>query len=415
MTLYQEMPLPEALHKALHLMNFTQPTPIQEQAIPLVLQHRDVMACAQTGTGKTGAFSIPMLTQLIDKPQMNALILAPTRELALQINEVITKLTAFTPRIRPALLIGGLPMARQLRALSLKPRIIVATPGRLVDHLQQRNLSLHNHSFLVLDEADRMLDMGFAPQLKEILRHLPKERQTLLFSATLPTEIMKLAQNYLQDPAHIAIETTEQSQPKIAHTVIETTGEHKNDVLLDQLNTRIGSIIIFAKTKHRTDRLAKYLAKFGHSVTRIHGDRSQSQRESALLGFRNGTFRILVATDIAARGIDVPHIAHVINYDLPQVPEDYVHRIGRTARAGATGEALCLLVPEEHLQWRRIVKLYLKHDNDIHAAWGQQSHVRSHRSQAPMPEVTRKPSPMRSSAARTPSSSPSIIRPRSTP
>ncbi len=356
---FQDMPLPSTVHQALKAMNFSEATPIQEQAIPLILEQRDLIACAQTGSGKTGAFSIPMVTRLLEHTGKTGLILAPTRELAVQILEVFSKLTLATPNLRVTLLIGGAPMQKQIRALAQRPRIIVATPGRLVDHLHQRTVSLAQTSMLVLDEADRMLDMGFAPQLNEILRHLPNERQTLLFSATLPDNIMKLASKYLKDPAHVAISSSEQAPPKIQHTVIETSSDAKNDVLLDQLVQRQGSVLIFARTKHRTDRLAKYLQKYGHSVARIHGDRSQSQREAALQGFRTGKFRILVATDIAARGIDVPHIAHVINYDLPQAPEDYVHRIGRTARAGATGEALCLLIPEDYGQWRRIARLHL--------------------------------------------------------
>jgi ATP-dependent RNA helicase DeaD len=243
----------------------------------------------------------------------------------------------------------------------------VATPGRLVDHLQRRVLSLQNVGLLVLDEADRMLDMGFAPQLNEILRHLPANRQTLLFSATLPDNIMGLANRYLKNPVRVNAGSPETPVQKIHHSVVQTTPEAKNDVLLDELNAREGSVLIFTRTKHRTDRVAKFLSKFGYAVTRLHGDRTQSQRDAAIKGFRGGTYRILVATDIAARGLDIPHIAHVINYDLPQSPEDYVHRIGRTARAGAEGEAICLLVPEDQGQWRRIARLYMKDEGHTHA------------------------------------------------
>jgi superfamily II DNA/RNA helicase len=362
---FHDMPLPEVLLKALDTMQFVEPTPIQEQSIPLILAERDLLACAQTGTGKTAAFSLPMLTRLMAEPNKGALILAPTRELALQITEFVAKLTWNMPRLKPVLLIGGAPMQKQTRLLMQKPRVIVATPGRLVDHLQQRTVDLSRTALLVLDEADRMLDMGFAPQLREILKHIPEARQTLLFSATMPDDIRRLASQHLRAPAEVHVNPEKPVASRIQHVVIQTTGETKNEVLITELNQREGSVLIFARTKHRTDRLAKYLQRFGFSVTRLHGDRSQSQRESALKGFRVGTYRILVATDIAARGIDIPHIAHVINYDLPQTPEDYVHRIGRTARAGATGEALCLLIPEEHSQWRRIARMYLKDDADV--------------------------------------------------
>lgn len=357
---FNDFELPAALQRALEAMSFSSPTPIQAKAIPLALSKHDLIGCAQTGSGKTGAFSIPIVARLLEQAQQTALVLAPTRELAMQIGEVLNKLVLGSPQLRVALLIGGASMFRQKRSLMQRPRIIVATPGRLVDHLQQGTVNLSQTGLLVLDEADRMLDMGFAPQLKAILPHLPSERQTLLFSATLPPNIMELAARYLRNPQRVTIEKTPEEAPRIQHTVVETSQDEKNEVLLDQLNARAGRILIFARTKHRTDRLAKFLQKYGHSVARIHGDRTQSQREAALAGFRSGQYRILVATDIAARGIDVPHIAHVINYDLPQSPEDYVHRIGRTARAGASGEAICLLVPDDRIQWRRIARLHLQ-------------------------------------------------------
>jgi ATP-dependent RNA helicase DeaD len=362
------MNLPRQLNRALETMGFVSPTPIQSQAIPVALAHHDLIGCAQTGTGKTGAFGVPLVVRLLQQPQEIALILAPTRELAVQIIEVLAKLTQYAPELTQVLLIGGTSMSAQTRALQRRPRILVATPGRLVDHLQRRAVSLQNTGVLVLDEADRMLDMGFAPQLNEILRHLPTTRQTLLFSATLPDNIMGLANRYLQNPVRVSAGQVEKPAQRIHHSVVQTTPEAKNDVLLDELNTREGSVLIFTRTKHRTDRVAKFLAKFGYAVARLHGDRTQSQRDAAIKGFRVGTFRILVATDIAARGLDIPHIAHVINYDLPQSPEDYVHRIGRTARAGAEGEAICLLVPEDIGQWRRIARLYMKDEPTAAAA-----------------------------------------------
>jgi ATP-dependent RNA helicase RhlE len=256
-------------------------------------------------------------------------------------------------------------MHKQTRALMSRPQIIIATPGRLCDHLKERGVNLSHVSTLVLDEADRMLDMGFAPQLNQILRHLPKKRQTLLFSATLAPEIEKLAVQMLHQPTRVSIGAVSRPVEKIQQSIVQLGAQpkaggkpaNKNDVLLDLINERPGSIIIFTRTKHRTDRVAKFLGQYNLPVARIHGDRTQGQRNRAMDGFRSGEFRILVATDIAARGLDISHIGHVINYDLPQVPEDYVHRIGRTARAGAEGEAVSILGPEDREMWGRIQKL----------------------------------------------------------
>ncbi len=354
---FNELKLPPALEKALQVMKFEQPTPIQAKAIPVALANRDLIGCAQTGTGKTAAFSIPMITRLTKVPNKTGLILVPTRELGSQILEVLKNLTQFAPEMKSTLLIGGMSMKAQVRSAQSKPRIIVATPGRLVDHLKRGTVSLSSVEILVLDEADRMLDMGFAPQLNEILRFLPKVRQTLCFSATLPSDIEKLSARYLKDPVRVTIGVVSQHANKIQQSVVQTLQTKKNDTLMDQLNVRKGSVLIFARTKSRTDRVARYLAEYGHPVTRIHGGRTQGQRTAAVEGFRDGRFRILVATDIAARGIDIPHIAHVINYDLPQVPEDYIHRIGRTARAGAEGQAISLVTPEDKPQWREISRL----------------------------------------------------------
>jgi ATP-dependent RNA helicase DeaD len=357
---FNELDLPQALTAALTAMNFETPTPIQAKAIPVALAHRDLIGCAQTGTGKTAAFCIPVIARLLKVPNKTALILVPTRELATQVAEVLQALTLHSPDIHGALLIGGMPMTPQIRALQRKPRIVVATPGRLVDHLRRGNVSVSSAEILVLDEADRMLDMGFAPQLAEILRFLPKTRQTLFFSATMPLDIEKLSARFLKDPVRITIGEASQPVEKIQQSVVQTTAAKKNDTLMDELNARKGSVLIFARTQVRTDRVAKYLEEFGHPVTRLHGGRTQGQRNQAVSGFRDGRFRILVATDIAARGIDISHIAHVINYDLPQQAEDYVHRIGRTARAGAEGAAVSLLTPEDRLQWREISSLLAK-------------------------------------------------------
>ncbi len=357
MTTFQQMNLPPRLYSVLEAMNFVTPTPIQSKAIPAAFSGRDLVGCAQTGTGKTAAFCIPILVRLAEREDQTALILAPTRELAVQIHKVVEQLGAAFPELSSVLLIGGAPMPPQVRALKKNPRIIVATPGRLLDHLQQGTASVSAVGFLVLDEADRMLDMGFAPQLARIRSYLPATRQTFFFSATFPESIRATAVQFLKNPLVVTAGPASRPIAKIRQSVIETTLEKKNDVLLDELGTRDGSVLIFTRTRRRTDRIARYLSRFGHSVARIHGDRNQSQRDSAIREFRSGSVRILVATDIAARGLDIPKIAHVINYDLPQLPEDYVHRIGRTARAGADGASLSLVLPEDRTQWRRIASL----------------------------------------------------------
>ncbi|MBI5179745.1 MAG: DEAD/DEAH box helicase [Nitrospinae bacterium] len=351
---FNELNLPKQLSAALAAMKYETPTPIQAKAIPAAMEGRDVMGCAQTGTGKTAAFSIPLITGLIANPQKTALILAPTRELAAQIADVLRQMTAKTPDIRSVLIIGGEAMGPQIRAVSRGVRIVVATPGRLVDHLQQGTISLKSVGYLVLDEADRMLDMGFAPQINKIVGTLPKERQTLLFSATLPQEITRLASKYMKQPVSVSAGENTRPAKAILQKMVETTHPKKGEILLSELTARQGSVLIFVRTKRGADRMAKMLFTRGFEATLIHGGRSQRQRFVALDGFRKGRYRILVATDVAARGLDVPHIAHVINYDLPQTAEDYVHRIGRTARAGAQGEALALVTPEDRGQWRMI-------------------------------------------------------------
>lgn len=354
---FNELKLPQSLEKALVAMNFTTPTPIQAKAIPVALTRKDLIGVAQTGTGKTAAFSIPTLVYLLNSPGKTALVLAPTRELALQIDGVWKSLTKFSPENRSVILVGGMSMKPQIRALSQRPRLIIATPGRLIDHLNRKTANISQAGILILDEADRMLDMGFAPQLFQIMRYVPKDRQTLLFSATWNPSMDDLSRKYLKDPVRIAIATASQAAHTIEQSMVTTTVQKKNDVLLDELNQREGSILVFTRTKSRTDRVAKYLASFGVDVHRLHGGRTQGQRNAALAAFRSGDVRVLVATDIAARGIDVTRIAHVINYDLPQVPEDYIHRIGRTGRAGAKGSAVSLVTSEDRPQWNAISRL----------------------------------------------------------
>jgi superfamily II DNA/RNA helicase len=354
---FRDFLLPDALQRALDEMHFEHPTPIQAQAIPIIQTGQDLIGCAQTGTGKTGAFSIPLLMRLLSSNKETALVLVPTRELALQVEIFWKKLTRFHPEHDCVTLIGGVPFHSQIRILKRNPRLFIATPGRLVDHLSRRTLSLSQVKFLVLDEADRMLDMGFLPQLSQILKALPPVRQTLLFSATWGTEMDQLSKKFVRNPLRVTVGTVSQAAPTIHQSVIETTNQQKNDALLDEINCRKGSILIFARTQARTDRLARYLHSYGLEVSWIHGGRNQSQRNSALASFRSGRVRILVATDIAGRGIDIAEIAHVINYDLPQMAEDYIHRIGRTGRAGALGNAVSLVIPEERTQWKQITRL----------------------------------------------------------
>jgi len=363
MSTFEQFGLPPSIGKALQALKFETPTPIQVKAIPPGLEGRDVMGMAQTGTGKTAAFAIPMCVRLMANPQASALILAPTRELAMQIHEFVKELAGKNFNLSPALVIGGMSMRQQNNQLRAGSRILIATPGRLVDHLRSQPKLLWHSSILVLDEADRMLDMGFAPQLKQIFRHLPKARQTMMFSATFPPEIKRMANELLHKPVECSVGQPSTAVQKINQAIVQTTQKEKNGVLLDELNAREGSVLIFTRTKHRTDRLSKYLDSYGYRVTRIHGNRTQGQRKQAIDGFRSGAFRILVATDIAARGLDIADIAHVINYDLPQVPEDYIHRIGRTARNGKGGQALAMLTPEDRTMWRSISRI-AKFDNN---------------------------------------------------
>jgi ATP-dependent RNA helicase DeaD len=354
---FDELNLPDFLRKSIHRMNFVKPMPVQAQAIPLALEGRDVIASAQTGMGKTVAFGVPLLTFLSKNPGQTALVLTPTRELAMQVLEVLRKLSGDSPLGGSVLIIGGASMGNQLQSLSRKPRLVIGTPGRIIDHLARLSLSLERAGFLVLDEADRMLDMGFAPQLERILKHLPAKRQTLLFSATIPPDIQVLGARFLRDPVRVAVGPTTQPIPQVSQVLIHTNEVRKFEELTAELEERQGSVLLFCRTQHRVDRILDKLKKLGVKATRIHGGRSQSQRRQAIEQFREGKIRVLVATDIAARGLDIHHIAHVINYDLPRNPEDYIHRVGRTARAGALGSALCLLTGEDRGLWERILKL----------------------------------------------------------
>jgi len=346
-----------SLKSSINRMNFKEPTPIQSQAIPVALEGKDILGTAQTGTGKTLAFSIPLINKLILDKNVFALVTCPTRELATQVMDSIKNLISDQINIKTALLIGGESMQKQLRQLGKRARLIVGTPGRINDHLKRKSLNLSATKYLVLDETDRMLDMGFTPQIEMILKFVPKNHQTLLFSATLPKNIIRISERYLINPVRISVGSTTVPIAKIKQETLQVYKENKYDELINQLLARKGSILVFVKTKRNADRMVKRLKEEDHSADAIHGDLRQSKRDRVINAFRKGIKRILVATDVAARGLDIPLIQHVINYDLPQVPEDYVHRIGRTARAGSEGSALTFLTRDDKSMWNSISRL----------------------------------------------------------
>lgn len=337
-------------------LGYRSPTPIQRESIPPALTGRDLLACAATGSGKTAAFLLPILHRLLARPAKGtrALVLTPTRELAAQIAEHLEGLAQHT-RLRGAAIFGGVGMKPQEAAFRRGVDILIATPGRLLDHFQYPYARLDGLEVLVLDEADRMLDMGFLPDIRRVLRHIPAERQTLFFSATMPAPIVELSRELLQEPVSINIERRSAPAVGITQAVYPVAAELKTALLLELARREeIGSAIVFTRTKHRANRLAEYLDRHGISAARIHGNRSQAQRTEALAGFKSGKYRILVATDIAQRGIDVAALEHVVNFDVPAMAEDYIHRVGRTARAEATGYAFTFVSPDEEGDLRAI-------------------------------------------------------------
>jgi len=336
---FRGLGITQKLLEAIGRLNYSEPTPVQKQAIPIGIEGRDLIAIAQTGTGKTIAFGIPMIQRLGQNPNGRGLIVVPTRELAYQVDEAV-RCICKANQMQTAVIIGGVSMEPQCRALARKPNIIIATPGRLLDHLKQKTLSLANVEILVLDEADRMLDMGFAPDINRIISALTHRRQTMLFSATMPEEILTIARKHMDNPMLIEVARSGASPEEISHELFFVDNRDKPQLLEIQLRKRSGSTLVFTRTKHGASKLARRIRAMGHSVAEIHSNRSLRQRFSALDGFKDGGFRVLVATDIAARGIDVTDIALVINYDLPSTSEDYVHRIGRTGRAGKNGHAI---------------------------------------------------------------------------
>jgi len=353
---FAEFQLHPDLLRGVASLGFQAPTPIQRDAIPPALAGRDVLACAMTGSGKTAAFLLPILQRLLTLPRgtTRALVVAPTRELAAQIDEHRRELARYT-RVDGAAVFGGVGMGPQEQAFRRHVDILVATPGRLLDHMRMPYARLDGLQVLVLDEADRMLDMGFLPDIRRILKQLPARRQNLLFSATIPAPIVALARDILHDPVAIQVERPPAPAVGVTHTVYPVPQELKSALLVELLKqpgTR--SVLAFTRTKHRANRLAEYLTRHGVKVDRIHGNRSQAQRTAALAGFKDGRFQVLVATDIAARGIDIEALSHVVNFDVPNLSEDYIHRVGRTARAEAIGDAVTLVSPEEETELRGI-------------------------------------------------------------
>jgi ATP-dependent RNA helicase RhlE len=337
-------------------LKFTVPTPIQFKAIPIATEGKDIIGIAQTGTGKTLAFGIPMVQRLAQGQQGRGLIVVPTRELAIQVNETMIKLApAF--KMKTVVLIGGQSMYNQISGLKQNPRIIIATPGRLLDHMDRRTVRLDDVRILVLDEADRMLDMGFMPQIIEILRALPKERQTMLFSATMPSDIVKIASNHMKMPVRTEIAPQGTAAELVSQEIFVVRGDLKPVILNEILKQYTGSVLLFTRTKRGAAKVTRGLRNSGYSAAEIHSDRSMGQRREALQGFKSGRFRVLVATDIAARGIDVVGIELVLNYDLPDEPGNYVHRIGRTGRAGLKGHAISIATPDQASDIRSIEKI----------------------------------------------------------
>ncbi len=360
---FQTLGLAAELLHAVAEQGYTEPTPVQRQAIPLILEGRDVLAGAQTGTGKTAGFTLPLLHRLMQRHAdrgrrpVRALVLTPTRELAAQVKDSVVTYGKYVP-LRSAAIFGGVGFRPQVDALRRGVDILVATPGRLIDHLEQKTLDLSRVEILVLDEADRMLDMGFLPAIRRIIAQLPRERQNLLFSATFSGEIKTLADTLLTKPAHIEVARNNAAAERVTQVVHPVDRERKRELLSHMIGKHDWrQVLVFTRTKHGADRLADQLDRDGLRSAAIHGNKSQGARTKALADFKRGAVRVLVATDIASRGIDIDQLPHVVNYELPMTPEDYVHRIGRTGRAGMEGSAVSLVSHDEHRQLRDIERL----------------------------------------------------------
>jgi len=343
------------LLEAINRLKFTEPTPIQRRSIPITIEGKDLIAIAQTGTGKTLAYGIPLIQRLA-QIKGRGLVITPTRELALQVDEALNAVGR-SLGLRTTVLIGGASMALQLRSLKRKPRVIVATPGRLIDHFEHRTVSLGDVHILVLDEADRMLDMGFAPQINKILAVVPKKRQMMLFSATIPEEIMTLARRQMNFPIHVEVAPSGTAPDKIVQEMFFVEKRAKTQLLEVMLERYLGPVLIFTRTKYGARKLAREVRSIGHAAAEIHSNRSLAQRREALNGFKSGKYRALVATDVASRGIDVSGIELVVNYDLPSNTEDYVHRIGRTGRAGHSGRSVSFATLDQKKDVKSIERL----------------------------------------------------------
>jgi ATP-dependent RNA helicase RhlE len=355
---FSDLGLSSALVRRCESLGFTEPTPIQKQSTPIILRGSDLIACAETGTGKTAAFLLPAIERVCDQktPGIKILVIAPTRELVSQIEESYRELAP--KKLACVSLIGGANMTRQCAALRRNPSVVIATPGRLFDHIERGTINLSTIEILVLDEADRMLDMGFLPVIKKILVKLPEKRQTLLFSATMSAPVRQLAQGFMKTPESVEVNRVNKTAQTVEQLIYPVAAASKTALLLNWLETgNYQQVLVFTRTKRGADRLAHILTARELKASRIHANRSQSQRETALLEFRQGKTRVLVATNIAARGIDIDEVSHVINYDVPEVPEDYVHRVGRTGRAGSTGQAITLVSPIEEYAMREIERL----------------------------------------------------------
>ena len=361
---FSSLGLSDNILKGIRAMGYEDPTPIQLRGIPLFLEGRDLIGSAQTGTGKTAAFGLPILTKL-DKPQNNprALIVEPTRELASQVETAFRDFSRYSD-LRTTVIYGGVKYGKQNDELERGTDIIVATPGRLLDHVSQKNLTLKNIEYLVLDEADRMLDMGFMPDVKRIIQHCPEKRHTSLFSATIPPVIETIIQWAMTDPETVEIGMRRSVAETVSHAVYPVAFDQKNDLVLALLDkVDYDSVIVFCRTKMGADRLGSLLKRENHSVAILHSDRTQSERERSLEGFRDGKYKVLVATDIASRGLDVANVSHVVNFDVPQHPEDYVHRIGRTGRAAASGDAFTMMIAEDRQHMEAIERFIGKKIN----------------------------------------------------
>ena len=360
MTKFKELGIDEVLLRSLDRLKFEHPTDIQEKAIPIALEGRDIIGSAQTGTGKTLAFLLPMISGLLNNKESKAIIVEPTRELAQQVSNGVRQLLGNEIFIRHVLLIGGESFIPQLRALRHNPRLIIGTPGRIIDHLQRESLDLSECKYLVLDETDRMFDMGFYMQLEKIFNAIPGDRQTLMFSATFPPEVERLAIEHMHNPERVFVQADQQANAVADNLIQETVEVFEKDKykeLVNQLNKREGTVLVFVKTKFDAEHICSKLYRDGFSVCVIHGDLRQRVRERTIRDFRGGRYKIMVGTDVVARGLDVPHVAHVINYSIPYAPEDYIHRIGRTARAGASGCAVSFVSEEDSKAWRAIQEM----------------------------------------------------------